>query len=335
MLSPTASLEPCPAAGADTLSVRPTSDGPARAAPATPWAALGLLAAAFLWCYWPTLATMAERWSVEPQYSHGFLVPVFALAVLLVRRPKDLPAWQASWWGAPVMAGALLLRYVGAELDNQSLDSISLLVMLTGTVLLLGGRRVLAWTWPAIAFLAFMLPLPFAIEVALSHPLQRIATVISTYTLQTIGLPALAEGNIITIDQIRLGVVEACSGLGMLMTFFSLSTVMALIVKAPLADRLVIVVSAVPIAVIANVLRITATGTAYYHFGDGSEVAHAIMHDLAGWLMMPLALGLLWLELKYLQFLLVPVKEPTPSWNWAANALPSAAAENRQLTYTG
>ena len=258
---------------------------------------------------------MAERWATEPQYSHGFLVPLFALAVLLVRRPQELPPWSAgggSWWGAPVMVGAMVLRLLGAEIDNQSLDSISLLGMLAGAVLLVGGRRVLGWTWPAIAFLGFMLPLPFAIEVALSHPLQRLATVISTYALQTLGLPALAEGNIITIDQIHLGVVEACSGLGMLMTFFALSTAMALIVKAPLPDRLVIVVSAIPIAVIANVLRITATGAAYYYFGDDSEMAHAIMHDGAGWLMMPLALGLLWLELKYLSWLLIAVDQHKP-----------------------
>src|SRR5205085_1952718 len=127
---------------------------------------------------WPTLGTMAERWTNEPQYSHGFLVPLFALAVLLVRRPQRLPAWQASWWGAPVMAGALVLRWLAAEMDNQPLDGMALLAMLTGVVLLVGGPAVLKWTWPAIAFLAFMLPLPFAVEISLSHPLQRLATVI-------------------------------------------------------------------------------------------------------------------------------------------------------------
>jgi exosortase/archaeosortase family protein len=98
----------------------------------------------------------------------------------------------------------------------------------------------------------------------------------------------------------------------MLMTFFALSTAMALIVKAPLPDRLALVASAVPIAVIANVLRITATGAAYYHLGTESATAQAIMHDLAGWLMMPLALLLLWLELKYMGWLLIPVEETSP-----------------------
>lgn len=320
MLSPNATLDLLPVASTANHSPRPPSDGTVRFAPAFHWAAVALIAAALVWCYWPTLATMSERWSHEPQYSHGFLVPVFALAVLMVRRPQELPACRASWWGVAVMAGATVLRYCAAELDNQTLDGLSMLAMLAGAVLLIGGWRVLAWTWPSIAFLGFMLPLPFAIEVALSHPLQRLATVISTFVLQTLGLPAFAEGNIITIDQIRLGVVEACSGLGMLMTFFALSTAMALIVRAPLGDRLVIVVSAIPIAVIANVLRITATGAAYHRFGDDSAVAQAIMHDFAGWLMMPLALSLLWLELKYLSWLLVPCDRHKPILGIAAEA---------------
>jgi exosortase len=163
-----------------------------------------------------------------------------------------------------------------------------------------------------------MLPLPFSLDQALSYPLQRLATICGTFLLQTFGYPAWAEGNVIMMDEIRLRVVDACSGLGMLMTFFALATALALIAKAPLPDRLGLVVSAIPIAVLANVLRITATGMAYYHLGPDSETAYAIMHDLAGWLMMPLALALLWLELNYLGWLLVPVEERQPVLAYSA-----------------
>jgi exosortase len=258
------------------------------------------------------LEVMAERWSNQAQYSHGFLVPVFAAAVLLLRRPDVLPAWRPAWPGAMVMGGAVGLRIVAAELDNHFLDGFALVAMLAGTVLLVAGRDVFRWAWPSIAYLGFMLPLPFALEVTLSHPLQRLATVTSTFALQTLGYPALAEGNIILIDQVRLGVIEACSGLGMLMTFFAISTAMALVLRGPLVDRIVVLVSAVPIAVVANVVRITATGIAYYHLGADSEVGRAIMHDLAGWLMMPLALALLWLEWCYLQRLFPAVERPQP-----------------------
>jgi exosortase len=192
-------------------------------------------------------------------------------------------------------------------MDVESVDGFSLLPTLAGLVLLLGGRQVFVWAWPAIAFLAFMLPMPFFLETALSRPLRHVATVASTYVLQTIGFPAFAEGNIIHIDQIRLGVVDACSGLGMLVTFFALATAMALIVRAPLGDKIVLVLSAIPIAIIANVARITATAIA--HTTLGTDAGNAVMHDLAGWLMMPLALGLMWLELRLLDRLFPPIPD--------------------------
>jgi exosortase len=260
--------------------------------------------------HWATFAHMADRWAHDPQYSHGFVVPLFALVVLWSRRDmlKGM-AWQPAWLGLPLMALGVVLRVVAVESDIEPLDSLSLLPTAFGTVLLVGGWSVLGWSWPALAFLAFMMPLPFSVEMALAVPLRRIATEMSTYVLQTLGCPAMAEGNIIFIDDIQMGVAEACSGLGMLMTFFALATALALIVNASLPNRLVLVASAIPIAILANVIRISATGVAFYLGGKENELAKMIYHDLAGWLMMPLALGMLWLELKFLANLWI--EEPT------------------------
>jgi len=277
------------------------------------------------WCYWPTILAMMERWSHEPQYSHGFLVPVFALALLWSRRDMLAHvAWQPERWGLPVLAGGLGLRLLGTVFDIEAVDAFSLLPVLAGLVLLVGGRALARWSWPAIAFLAFMLPLPYFLEMALAHPLRRLATLVSTYALQTLGCPALAEGNVILVDAARLGVAEACSGLGMLMTFFALATAMALVVQAPLLDRILLVVSAAPVAVLANVTRITATGLAYHSWGADSPAAQAILHDLAGWLMMPLAMGLMYLEMRFLYHLFTeaPERRPLPL------ALPRAAGVN-------
>ncbi len=261
--------------------------------------AVALLSVILLWSFWTTLNTMAERWANDPQYSHGFLVPVFALVVLWNRRDwlKNV-AWEPCFWGLPVLLAGVAVRLIAIRRDIQPLDALALLPTLFGVVLLVGGKAILRWSWPALAFLAFMIPLPFTIETAIAYPLRRLATVMSTYLLQTFGYPAIAEGNIILIDQVKLGVAEACSGLGMLSTFLALSTALALITRAPLVDRLLLVVSAVPIALVANVARITATGMAYHGFGNAT--AQTVTHDLSGWLMMPLALLLLWLELRYL-----------------------------------
>jgi exosortase len=259
------------------------------------------LVAALFASHSSTFAHMADRWAHDPQYSHGFVVPFFALVVLWSRREmlKTL-AWKPSWLGLPLMAIGLALRVTAVAADIEPLDSLSLLPTGFGLVLLVGGWSVLAWSWPALAFLGFMMPLPFSVEMSLAHPLRRLATEMSTYTLQTLGCPAMAEGNIIYIDDVQLGVAEACSGLGMLMTFFALATALALIANISLTNRLLLIASAIPIAILANVARISATGVAYHLGGKESELAQMIYHDLAGWLMMPLALGLLWLELKFL-----------------------------------
>jgi exosortase len=147
-----------------------------------------------------------------------------------------------------------------------------------------------------------MVPLPYRLEVALAHPLQRLGTWASTYALQTLGFAAFAEGNVIRMRPVRIGVVEACSGLSMLVIFFALSTAVAVLANRPLWERLLLVASAVPIAVAANVTRITVTGV--LHKWVGRELADYVFHDLAGWLTMPLALGMLWAELRLLAWVI-------------------------------
>lgn len=276
-----------------------------------------------LWAYWPTLGVLGHKWLHDPQYSHGYLVPGFAVLLLWLRRSHLAGVHlRPSWWGVPLLLGGVLLRLAGAYLYFDWLDAVSLVPSLAGLFVLLGGWPALRWSWPALAFLLFMIPLPFRIETALAHPLQRIATKVSTYVMQTLGLPALAEGNTILLNRGRIGIVEACNGLSMMMVFFAISTAVALLINRPLLDKVVIVASAAPIAVIANVARIAATGAAHEFLSP--EAANAIFHDWAGWLMMPLALGLLWLELWILSRLLA---EPAKSDPMALGLLKSAVPD--------
>jgi exosortase len=271
---------------------------------------LTAVAGSIAWAYWPTLCEIARKWMHDPQYSHGYFVPLFAVYLLWRRRRLVGENRASSWWGVGLLLSAVLLRGAGALFYNDWLDAISLLPLLAGVALLLGGWSMLRWSGPAIGFLFFMVPLPYRLETGLAHPLQRLATLTATYTLQTLGLPALAEGNVIHVNQASIGVVEACSGLGMLLLFFALATGVALLARRPLLDKVLIVVSAAPIAVLANVMRITLT--AFLHATVGSRWADLVFHDLAGLLMMPLALGMLGVELWLLRRLLVD--RPLPSW---------------------
>jgi exosortase len=284
-----------------------------------------LLGAGLLWAYWPTLAEMGRRWSTDPRYAHGYLVPVFSLALLWLRRDRwDPAAFRPSWWGLPLICVGLAIRLAGARFYLGWLEGASLLPVLAGFSVLAWGWRSLRWSWPPIAFLIFMVPLPFRLEVALAQPLQRVATKASTYGLQTLGFPALAAGNVIQLDDVDIGIVEACSGLSMLFTFIAMATGVVLVVRRPWPEKVLVVASAIPISLFVNVVRITVTGV--LHETVGHRLANLVFHDLAGWLMMPMALGLLWLELLLLEHLLVeparPAVIPKPAELEAATSAP-------------
>src|SRR5262249_45654671 len=151
---------------------------PNRSRSILPWAVVGVALTVVLWAYWTTVEEISQRWAHDPQYSHGYLVPGFALVLLWLRRRK-LAEGQIgpSWWGAPLLAMGLGLRLVAAYFHYPWFDAISLLPCLAGLCLMLGGRVAFRWAWPAIGFLGFMIPLPHRLSVALAGPLQSLATV--------------------------------------------------------------------------------------------------------------------------------------------------------------
>ncbi len=257
-----------------------------------------------LWAYWTTLIELADRWAHDPQYSHGYLVVVFAVYLLWQRRSKlDGISLAVRGEGVLLLALGTALRLTGNFFFLPWLDVVSLLPCLAGLCVLFGGWSSLRWSWPAIVFLLFMLPMPYRFQVALAQPLQRIATSASTYLLQTLGFPTLAEGNIILLNDVRIGVVEACNGLSMLVTFFALSAAVAIFLRGHWIFRVLIVFSAIPIALAANIVRILVT--AILHETVGSGIANIVFHDWAGWFMMPLALGMMAVELWFLKRILV------------------------------
>jgi exosortase len=274
---------------------------------------LAVVLVVLAWAYWPVLGNLVQRWSHDSRYSHGYIVPFLALLVWVVYR-RAVPTTDArpNWWGWPVVLAGAALRLAGAYWYLDWFNGLSLLPVLLGLALLSGGWPLCRQTAPAIGVLFFMLPLPFLIEGALSSPLQQLGTGVSTFALQTLGVPAVSEGNVILIDDLQIGVLEACNGLGMLSAFFAISATVALVIQRPLRDRIILFLSAIPIGVLMNLVRVTATGLVYA--GIGGQAAQEFFHNLAGWLMMPLALATLGLELFLLGrlFVVVPLPRPVP-----------------------
>lgn len=264
-----------------------------------------LLTIGLIWSYWPSLSEAAGRWAGDPQYSHGYLVPLFGLFLLWHRRAvlrgTEIQPWPIV--GLALLGFALGLRWFGTQFFYNGLDLLSLVPAALAIFIIIGGRAMMNWAWPTALFLIFMVPLPFRLQTALSSQLQRIATDMSTYALQTAGVPAVSEGNVIVLDNVRIGVVQACSGLGMMMTFAAIATAVVLLVNTKLWIKAILLASALPVAILSNVVRITITG--FFYHADQGELAQAVFHDFAGWLMMPLAVGLLLLEMVILERIVI------------------------------
>ncbi|MFO0800294.1 MAG: exosortase/archaeosortase family protein [Gemmataceae bacterium] len=285
-----------------TTAVLPTAAVRVVTAPAPPAAfrpplwQVAALVGLLVWAYLPMLAVFFDKWVNDPQYSHGLLVPFFS-AYLVWK------AWQAGplvpqprpWLGCGLLAAAVVLRALAGSLLFHQLDAASLMLALVGVTLAAGGMPLLRRVGGGLLFLLFMVPLPYELERNVGQPLKTAATVSSTYMLQTLGQPAIRDGNLILIDEVRLGVVDACSGLKMLVTFAAFSVGAVLLTDRSWFERGMVLLGIIPIAVLTNVLRITATGLAYLVLTDKGTLD--FLHDFYGWLMMPVGLALLALEL--------------------------------------
>ncbi len=281
--------------------------------PTTIAVSLAVVASVFVALFWDAWGVLLQRWAGDPDYTHGFLVPLVSGYLLWQRRGllrgADLsPTWSAIAAGVACLVLAGLTRTASLILFARILDPAAIVPCVFGLILLLGGWGAFRWAWPSALFLVFMLPLPGFVSTLLSHPLQRAATIASTFLLQTLGVSAMAEGNVIVLRDGQLEVVQACSGLKMMSLFVAVCVAAAFIMRRPLLDRLLVVVSAPVNALAANIIRITVTGVLH----ELNLVGTNMQHDLAGWLMMPAAVVLVWVELYFLDRILVPQAEAAP-----------------------
>ena len=267
---------------------------------------LGILCLALVIAYWNMLSFTSAAWA-DPLYSHGYLLPLFALGIFWIRRqPFQWTPPSERWIGVGILVVALLVRVFAAFIDMAPVDRLSFIVAMFGIFLLVGGLHCVRWAWPGIGFLVFMFPLPSLMEDSLLMHLQRVATICSTLVLQTLGIAAYRAGNVITLPGVveNLTVAEECSGLRMLTIFGAMSVAMIFLIDRPWWDKFIVLLSAVPIAVLSNVVRIVLTALLYLI--TTNEQARQLAHDVSGLLMMVWGLGFLWIEFQILSRLTVP-----------------------------
>lgn len=280
------------AASREVMSVSLRMDG-AR------WLILACVPLALVWSYWSTLSGLIREWQKDPNYSVGQLVPLAALYMLWQdRRNLRECSLRPCWWGAVVILAAQAVRAFGLIFLFESAERYSLVLTISGLALFLAGWQVVRKTSWVLAFLFLMIPLPGRIHNLVSGPLQSMATTGAVFCLELLGITVAREGHVVVLnDRVPIAVAEACSGLRMLTAFVVVGCVLAYVIARPRIQKMLLIASTVPIAILCNLLRLVTTAVLFLTVSG--DFAERFFHDFAGWTMMPLAVlmlaGELWL----------------------------------------
>jgi exosortase len=270
------------------------------------WRALPIVVA-IAFAYATVLVKLSRDWWSDENYSHGLLIPFIIGYILWIQRDKlaSVNVRPSTWWGGAAVIFALFALWAGvagAELYTQRM---SLILLLAGTILYFWGGQLLKLLWVPLALLFLAMPIPAIIFNKIAFPLQLFASRCAVWSMSAWGIPVLRQGNVIELKPLnsfqtkKLEVVEACSGIRSLMTLITLAVVFAYFTHPTSKDTdgphstlgflksygfwrsMILVGSAVPIAILTNALRVSGTGVLAHYYG--TEVADGFFHSFSGW----------------------------------------------------
>jgi exosortase len=256
------------------------------------WLQVALLVLLVGFLYYHILARLVMDWWTDPNFSHGFLVPFFSGFVVWQNRKRlaALPV-EPTWSGLAVVAGALGILIVGVLGVELFLSRSSLVFLIAGLVIyFLGWRHFRATLFPW-AFLFFMVPIPAIVFNQVAFPLQFLAARLASSLLDLFGVPVLRQGNIIQLPAMALEVAQACSGIRSLMSLGALAVIYGYFLETRYLPRVLLALAAIPIAVVANGLRVMGTGLLAYYWDP--DKAEGFFHVFSGWVIFVISLALL------------------------------------------
>lgn len=241
--------------------------------------------------YWRPAAKLGYDWINDGNYSHGFFIIPLALYFAWERRARLRTAVRPSNWGLAIVAFGLFILLAGLLGADIFLPRVSFVIVLAGSVVFLGGWtafRVLAFP---LAFLFLMVPIPAIIFNRIAFPLQLFASQVGEFTLSSLGIPVLREGNVMVLANTTLEVAEACSGIRSLISLLTLGIVYGYFTDPRVSVRTVIALATIPIAILANGARVAGTGVAAHYFGE--QAAQGFFHEFSGWMVFVAAFAML------------------------------------------
>lgn len=251
-----------------------------------------VVAAGFVLLYRDVLAKLAYDWWNDGNYSHGFFIIPIAAYLAWERRDKFLTAPQRpSAIGLAVLVGSIVVLAAGVLGSELFLTRISIIGTAIGiTLFLFGWARLRVLSFP-IAFLVLMIPLPAIIFNQIAFPLQLLASKFGEAALGSVDIPVLREGNVLVLANTTLEVAEACSGIRSLVSLLTLGIVFGYFADSRIWVRMLIALSSVPVAIVANGARVAGTGIAAQYLGPAA--AEGFFHEFSGWIVFIAAFALM------------------------------------------
>jgi len=242
-------------------------------------------------CYAPVLTALVRQWFDDADMGHAFAVPIFAAYIAWKKRDEIAGLVPVpNWWGLAVMVWAAIQLYIGVLGAELFLTRTSFVISIIGAVLLLGGTNYLKTFRFPLFLLFFMIPIPAVIYTQITFPLQLFASRVAENTIDLLQIPVIREGNVLTLPQQTLNVVEACSGIRSLLTLTFLSLLYGWFCEPRTWVRTVLFFSTIPIAILANAGRVTFTGIISQF---NPELAEGWFHEAQGWVIFMIGLAIL------------------------------------------
>lgn len=251
-----------------------------------------LLLPLLAWMYYKIVPDMVRDWYKDENYSHGFLVPFIAGYFIWQRWPdlKERLVKPDGWGLFVILCGLLQLLVAWLGTEYFTMRS-SIIVILAGVTLFWFGREVLKGMSLPLGYLIFMVPIPYIIYDMVAFPLKLFVTKVSVAFLKLVGVVVMREGNIIMFTSTTFEVADACSGIRSLISLLAIAVAYAFVIKTSNLRRWIIIISAIPIAVATNALRVIVTGILAQWWGAGA--AEGFFHEFAGMAVFLLAMVIL------------------------------------------
>jgi exosortase len=258
------------------------------------WLPAVVLLALVVAIYAGVFVKLVYDWSTNPDFSHGFLVPLFSAYLIWTKRDvlRKTPVRQ-SWAGIWLVIAGIFVLFLGVYGAELFLSRISFIMLLAGLIWTMAGRSFLRELRFPLLVLLLAIPFPAVVYNQITFPLQILASKLASAALPLFGVPVMRDGNVIQLPSMQLEVAEACSGIRSLMSLFTAAIFYGYFLEPSVKRRVILALAALPIAVIANGIRIVGTGLAVQYWDP--QKALGFFHEFSGWLIFVFSLICLYL----------------------------------------